>query len=818
MKKLLKAALILGLAAIVSSCGTREILSGGRTSLNEGWKFALTSGDASSEDFDDSAWRSVNLPHDWGVEGEFLQSNPGETGKLTWWGEGWYRKGIELSEDDLMKDISIEFEGVMSGAEVWCNGVNLGGRPYGYSSFSVLLGDAARVGRNLIAVHIDNKPNSSRWYPGGGIYRPVWLRKSPKVGIAEDGVAVTIDSISSGKVYVRAAITLKNRTSGTPQASVSAILGNKMSMTQVDSVRGGETIIQQLVVPKAQLWSPENPALYAFVGMVTTVGGSDARMFNIGLRTAEFRPDGFYLNGEKTFLRGVCVHHDGGAVGAVWNESLWRSRLGQLKEMGCNAIRMTHNPPAPGLLDLCDEMGFLVIDEFTDTWTCPKKPNGYASLFDEWAETDLAGMIRRDRNHPSVIAWSIGNECGEQGYPDKWDIPARLSEICHREDPTRPTTSGNDNPWGAFQPYHETVDVYGFNYKPHLYAQFHEAFPEQPVYGSETASTISTRGFYKFPVEQEQSGGQADFQMSSYDLYAPWWASCPDYEWRYEDACPFLAGEFVWTGFDYLGEPTPYNFDPSVLTNFHDEESLEKARAELEELSRNAPPSRSSYFGIFDLAGFPKDRFWLYQARWRPDLPMAHILPHWSWSGREGETTPVHVYTSGDSGELFVNGVSQGRREKAPGEYRLVWDDVVYSPGSVEVVVYKGGAEWARDCVRTAGEAVGVSLSIRPVPEAVVSLRECPTREWVIVEASLLDASGVEVPDADNLLKFSVEGPAKIIATDAGDPTSHSPFFLTSIRAFHGKAMAIIEPLPQKGRITLKVEMDGGETKFLSIR
>ena len=249
--------------------------------------------------------------------------------------------------------------------------------------------------------------------------------------------------------------------------------------------------------------------------------------------------------------------------------------------------------------------------------------------------------------------------------------------------PTRPTTSGNDNPWGAFQPYHETVDVYGFNYKPHLYAEFHEAFPEQPVYGSETASTISTRGFYKFPVEPNQDGGQADFQMSSYDLYAPWWASCPDHEWRYEDECPFIAGEFVWTGFDYIGEPTPYNFDPTVLTNFHDAESLEKARAELEKLARNAPPSRSSYFGIFDLAGFPKDRFWLYQARWRPSLPMAHILPHWTWPGREGEITPVHVYTSGDSGELFVNGVSQGFCKKAPGEYRLIWDDVVYTPGVV---------------------------------------------------------------------------------------------------------------------------------------
>ena len=351
------------------------------------------------------------------------------------------------------------------------------------------------------------------------------------------------------------------------------------------------------------------------------------------------------------------------------------------------------------------------MDELTDTWTWPKKPNGYAKLFKDWAEKDLVALIHRDRNHPSVIMWSIGNECGEQGDTTRWWIPVKLSDICHREDPTRPTTAGNDNLWASTTPYAATIDVYGFNYKPHAYEAFHKARPHQPVLGSETASCISTRGWYQVPVTDEKGSGwpeAAPFQVSSYDLYAPGWASCPDYEWFYEDQAPYVCGEFVWTGFDYIGEPTPYNVDWSILTNFHNPEEKARAEAALREQAQTPPPSRSSYFGIIDLAGFPKDRFWLYQARWCPDLPMAHILPHWNWAGREGQVTPVHVYTSGDSAELFVNGVSKGLKVREPLTYRLRWDNVAYEPGTVEVVAYKNGAEWARDKVVTTGKAYKV--------------------------------------------------------------------------------------------------------------
>ena len=490
-------------------------------------------------------------------------------------------------------------------------------------------------------------------------------------------------------------------------------------------------------------------------------------------------------------IRGVCLHHDAGALGAVWDEDVWTRRLEQLKDMGCNAIRCTHNPPAPEFLDLCDRMGFLVIDEFTDTWTIAKTPGGYATLFDEWAEKDLVDMIHRDRNHPCVIAWSIGNECAEQGYSDKWDVPRRLSEICHREDPSRTTTAGNDNLWASTQDYRHTIDIYGFNYKPHAYADFHAANPSQPYYGSETASCISTRGFYLFPVSDEKGEGWpegAPYQVSSYDLYAPWWASSPDYEWAYEDVNPSCAGEFVWTGFDYLGEPTPYNFDPTVLTNFHDEAAREAARKELEELSRNAPPSRSSYFGIIDLAGFPKDRYWLYKSRWRPSCPTAHILPHWNWPGREGQVTPVHVYTSGDSGELFLNGRSLGVRTRSDRQYRLRWDDVVYERGTLTVVTWKDGVEWARDTVRTAG-----------APAAVTLETERRGRK-VFVTAKVVDDKGLLVPDAVSELTFTVSSSGRLLCTDAGDPTSHVSFRSATLPAFAGLCSALVQLPPEMPR------------------
>ena len=749
-------------------CAAAFAQPAGRQSWNDNWTFSK-----------DGETRVLNLPHDWGVEQPFLQENPGETGKLAWWGKAIYSKNLHL--EDLDKNLRLEVDGAFSNAKVYVNGAEAGGWPYGYASWAVELNPFVREGDNLIEIKLDNKPESSRWYPGGGIYRNVWLTRSAKTAVAHWGTFVKADI--RGTVTID--ITLK--TDKPLMAKVTTcILGTSAQVVTESPVYDGRVLTQTLEVEDPRLWYTDRPALYVARTTVETENGVDVYDTPFGFRELEWREDGFYLNGWKTFLKGVCLHHDAGALGAVWNEDAWVRRLQMLKAMGCNAIRCSHNPPAPGLLDLCDKMGFLVMDELTDTWTWPKKENGYATLFDEWAEKDLVAMIRRDRNHPSVILWSIGNECGEQGDPTRWWIPQMLTDICHREDPTRLTSAGNDNPWAASQPYAATIDVYGFNYKPHLYEEFVRNHPGQPVIGSETASCISTRGYYRFPVEQEKGKGwsmEAPFQVSSYDLYAPGWASKPDYEWQYEDAVPQCAGEFVWTGYDYLGEPTPFNMDPSVLTNFHTEEEKEafkKMVAGWGQTIADVPlPSRSSYFGIIDLAGFPKDRYYLYQARWRPNLPMAHILPHWTWPGREGQVTPVHVYSSGDEAELFVNGKSYGRIKKDG--YRFVWDQVVYRPGTVDVIVYKNGQLWARDRVCTAGKASMLLASVDYAGE-----------DLSFVTVDVADREGNLVPDADHLLTFSVKGPAQLVATDAGDPTSHVPFYSPSLPAFHGKASVIV--------------------------
>ena len=672
----------------------------GRTLWNEGWLFSK-----------DGESRVLDLPHDWGVEGAFRQEYPGETGKLPWWGKAEYRKTLSVSADDLKRRIRLEIDGAMSDARLLVNGQEAGGWPYGYASWAVELNPWLREGDNDIVVKLDNKEESSRWYPGGGIYRNVWITRQAPTSVAHWGSFVK--SVLEGN-EAKVSLELKLRTDH-PQAvkvrteifRADALVASAETLGQVYD---GRVLNQEFRIPAPELWSPSTPVLYCARTSVTAQDGTtDVYETPFGIREAVFKADGFYLNGEKTFLKGVCLHHDAGALGAVWNEDAWVRRLQMLRQMGCNAIRTSHNPPAPEFLDLCDRMGFLVMDELTDTWTYAKKPHGYAELFEQWAKKDLTALIHRDRNHPSVILWSIGNECGEQGDSSRWWIPQMLTDLCHREDPTRLTTAGNDNPWAATQDYAGTIDVYGFNYKPHLYQAFVDAHPGQPVLGSETSSCISTRGYYRFPVEEEKGKGwdmNPPFQVSSYDLYAPGWASKPDYEWQYEDVVPQCAGEFVWTGYDYLGEPTPFNMDPSVFTNFHTEEEKEAYRKMVEswgQVISDVPlPSRSSYFGIMDLAGFPKDRYWLYQSRWRPEVPVAHILPHWTWPGREGQVTPVHVYTSGDEAELFVNGVSYGRKAKEG--YRIVWNDVVYRPGTVEVVCYRNGREWARDKVKTASK------------------------------------------------------------------------------------------------------------------
>ena len=778
----------------------------GRKAWNEGWTFA-----------NDTVSRKLDLPHDWGVEQPFLQENPGETGKLAWWGQASYTKLLNVSNRDMQKDVRLEVDGAFSNAKVFVNGEEAGGWPYGYSSWAVELSPFLHTGTNVVEITLDNKPESSRWYPGGGIYRNVWLTTTEKTAVAHWGSFITTE-LDGRNASVKQTLTIKadqfqQATITTRILYTEGGVENVVAESRnVERVYDGKEVVQAFDLPDARLWTLEKPQMYMARTIVEGANGTkDIYETPFGIRSAQFKADGFYLNGKKTFLKGVCLHHDAGALGAAWNNDAWVRRLTMLKKMGCNAIRTSHNPPAPEFLDLCDRMGFLVMDELTDTWTWPKKENGYASLFNDWAQKDLVAMIHRDRNHPSVILWSIGNECGEQGDSTRWWIPQMLTEICHREDPTRLTTAGNDNPWAAFQPYAATIDVYGFNYKPHLYKEFVQKHPGQPVLGSETSSCISTRGYYRFPVEEDKGKGwdmNAPFQVSSYDMYAPAWASCPDYEWSYEDDVPECAGEFVWTGYDYLGEPTPFNLDPSVLTNFHTEEEKEaykKLVAGWGQTISDVPlPSRSSYFGIMDLAGFPKDRFWLYQSRWAPEVRMAHILPHWTWPGREGEITPVHVYTSADEAELFLNGVSQGRLE-AEG-YRFVWPNVRYKSGTLEVVTYKNGEVWAKDKVRTAGAPYRLAVSL-----------DFKGEELNYITVDIVDGNGTLCPNASNVVAFSIKGPAEVVATDAGDPTSHIPFYSKELPAFHGKASAIVRRTGP-GPITVYAKSRGFNTASYTIK
>ena len=475
-------------------------------------------------------------------------------------------------------------------------------------------------------------------------------------------------------------------------------------------------------------------------------------------------------------INGVCNHHDLGLLGAALSEPALERQIRLLQEMGANAIRTSHNPPAPELLALCDRLGMLVLDEAFDCWEKGKTENDYSTLFPAWHERDIRALVRRDRNHPSVVAWSAGNEVAEQADTR---LISGLRAIFRQEDPTRPVTAACDNPRSGSNGFQKGVDIFGYNYKPHLYGSFRAANPALALYGSETASCISSNGEYLFPVSDDKAAGAAGGQVSSYDLYAPPWATIPDVEFEAQDRNPFVAGEFVWTGFDYLGEPTPFGEDSSR--------------------------SRSSYFGILDLCGFPKDRFYLYQARWRPDLPMAHILPHWNWPDRAGKVTPVHVYTSGDAAELFLNGRSLGRKARGPYRYRLRWDSVAYEPGELRVVAYKDGKEWAAARVQTTGRAERLSLT------AEREVLRGDGRDLAFVRASVVDGAGRTVPTAGHLVRFRVSGPGLIAAAGSGDPTNHRAFGSDRYEAFHGQCLVIIRSAgtQEGGEVRVTAEADG---------
>jgi beta-galactosidase len=806
------------------------ILPSGNDFLNEGArKFARPAGNLGGDTaytqpgFDDSSWRVLDLPHDWGIEGPFKQEYPGMTGKLPWWGVAWYRKHFKVPAEDAGKRVFLDVDGAMSYATVWLNGQFVGGWPYGYASWRLDLTPYLRAGaENVIAIRLENPRESARWYPGGGIYRNVWLVKTAPVHMAQWGVFVTTPQVSaeSAQVYVEA--TLQNDTTADANVQVSSQLfeldadvkrigeaissASSMAVTRHIVPRRQASVSQMLTVSYPKLWSLHSPQRYVAVTTVTQDGKVvDVYETPFGLRRIAFTSDrGFLLNGQRVPIQGVCLHHDLGALGAALNVRALQRQLEILKEMGANAIRTSHNPPAPELLELCDRMGLLVLDEAFDTWREEKTPQDYHLLFPDWHEQDLRAMVRRDRNHPSVILWSIGNEVRAQRLPEGWKMATHLAAIVHEEDRTRPVTTGCNKAECGYNGFQIAVDVTGFNYLSAEYGKFNQSAPQLPLLGTETSSCVSSRGEYFFPATDNKLEGRVDVQVSSYDLYGPSWSLSPDGEWKGLAQAPFVAGEFVWTGFDYLGEPTPYEKDSTEILKFTDPSQQERANKEFAERKTNAVPSRSSYFGIVDLAGFKKDRFFLYQSHWRPNLPMAHILPHWNWPERIGLLTPVHVYTSGDEAELFLNGKSLGRKKRSPFEYRLRWDEVRYTPGELRVVAYKSGAKWAEDVVRTTGAAAKVMLTADRV------MLRADGRDLSFITASIVDKNGLVVPRAKNRVSFEVSGPAEIVATDNGDATNLESFQAKERAAYNGLVLVIVRTKAgASGPITLRAKSKG---------
>ena len=745
-------------------------------------------------EFDDSSWKEVRVPHDWGVDEPFDSNRPYGDAFLDVTGIGWYRLRLNAPVDWKGKTVFFECDGAMSYAMVYVNGTFAGGWPYGYTRWRIDLTKLLNFGgENTIAIRCHNVEHSSRWYTGGGLYRDCRLLVCPEDYVVPGSVFITTPEITAKRAKVR---------------------------VRYEMAKSGKRDYS-FEVENPHLWDIDDPHLYT----VDVEGDT----YRYGIRAIAFHSDErrFQLNGRTVPLNGVSMHHDFGVLGAAWNRAAQKRRLLLFKEAGVNAIRSSHNPPDEGLLELCDELGILVKDEVFDEWrktgASGKRKNGYTNLFDMWHERDLRAWVRTDRNHPCVIMYSVGNEICE-GFSNiaplsEFSSMARsLAQLVAEEDPTRPSVNANNNAANYTNDYPTVLALMGCNYYPWQYPALAKKFPDVPFFGTETICMSSTRGEYHFPVAQTWANKGAslpDFYNSSYCWEAVgWtrldgnWACTPDAQWYWMDKVGTCMGEFIWTGIDYLGGPfwcDSWRKKP----NFTDPAVQKQALAEVKERGMTRAAIHTCNTGFLDQAGFRKDSFWLFQSRWRPDFPMAHILPHWNWKGREGEVTPVYVFTSGDEGELFLNGKSLGRQKKQPGvwdrAYRLRWDDVRYAPGLLEVVVYKDGREWARDTVKTTGAPARLAL------EAEETSIKADGDDVCYVNVSVRDAEGLVVPDAKVPVKFSVEGPGEIVAADNGDETDFDDFRKPSRRTFNGWAQAVIRAIPgRSGDITVKASSIDG--------
>lgn len=796
------------------------------TLLEKNWRFTKGDvADAMKPEFDDTRWEAVSVPHDWAIYGPFDRSNDlqnvavtqnletaasvktGRTGGLPYVGVGWYRTTFDAPAG---KQVSLVFDGAMSEARVYVNGQEACFWPCGYNSFHCdVTPYIYKDGRpNVLAVRLENRPQSSRWYPGAGLYRnvrvvateavhvPVWGTQLTTPHVAADYASVCLKTTveGAGRQDVRIVTEILS-----PEGQVVAVKDNTMKINH------GQPFEQNFLVDKPQLWSPETPYLYKASSKIYVDGRQvDEYVTRFGIRSIELVADkGFFLNGKHRKFQGVCNHHDLGPLGAAINVAALRRQLTLLKDMGCDAIRTAHNMPAPELVQLCDEMGFMMMLEPFDEWDIAKCENGYHRFFNEWAEKDMVNMLRQYRNNPSVVMWSIGNEVPTQCSPEGYKVASFLQDICHREDPTRPVTCGMDQVSCVLgNGFAAMLDVPGFNYRTHRYVEAYGQLPQNLVLGSETASTVSSRGVYKFPAELKKQAMYDDHQCSGYDLEACSWSNVPDEDFALADDYDWTLGQFVWTGFDYLGEPSPYD--------------------------TNAWPSHSSVFGIIDLASLPKDRYYLYRSLWNKRDNTLHVLPHWTWPGREGENTPVFVYTSYPEAELFVNGKSYGKQRKLDAKaalslkekdalwlqrrYRLMWMDVPYEPGELKVVAYDNDGRPAEEkIVRTAG---------KPHHLEVVADRMQLTadgKDLAYLTVRVVDKDGNLCPADNRLVTFSVKGAGIFRAAANGDATCLDLFHLPRMHAFSGQLTAIVQTGTEAGQLVFEAKAKGLKSAKLTL-
>ena len=791
--------------------------------LTDDWQFSR----------DKLSWQTVSVPHDWAIGGPFdkkwdLQrvaivqngeteptEKSGRSGALPWIGEGYYKRTLTIP-NGFKGHAELVFDGAMAEPTVFVNGQKAGYWAYGYNAFRIDITPFVKTGDNLLEVSLKNEEESSRWYPGAGIYRPVTLILTPEETRIDDWGLTTTTILNwkevNGKSLSRFTVEVPViNPKGKPIVSMRLVGPDGEQINSSALPLTGNKAIGAFMSRQFKLWTPETPYLYKL--HVTLYDGKpdkdrkiyddfgkviDQKTFTVGIRTVRVSKEkGFELNGVSRKIKGVCLHHDLGPLGAAVNKAALIRQIKMMKAMGCDAIRTSHNMPSQMQMDICDSLGMMVMAESFDMWVYPKCKNGYARFFHEWADKDITNLVKANRNHPAIVMWSIGNEIPEQGMEGGRQMASHLQDLCHQLDPTRPVTQGCDRPDNAVSTgFLAAMDVPGLNYRLHRYQDTFDHLWHGYLLGSETTSTVSSRGVYKFPVKTDDNSRysswakgydpkaikEADGQCSGYDVEYCAWSNLPDDDWRWQDDKPWVIGEFVWTGYDYLGEPTPFD---------------------------EYWPSRSSYFGICDLAGLPKDRYYLYRSHWNRQEHTIHLLPHWTWPDRKGLVTPVYCYTDYPTAELFVNGKSQGKISKNPDQrldrYRLRWNDVKYEPGEVKVVVYDANDNKVGEkTMRTAGKPAQLKLDVwTQHDEAVLNADH---EDLAFVTVSLTDKQGTLIPDADDQLTFDVTGAGNFEAVCNGDATSLESFKQPTMKLFHGQLVVVVRSAQQAGKLTLTVK------------